>query len=75
MLKFQVDDVWSDRCDCPYLVVEIQGGNFPVVAMDLRSGSAILLTATGKEINNTIDSPQDLVTYLGTKKDFPEYDL
>ena len=74
-MKFNIGDVWADRTDCPYLIIKIQTGNFPIIAQDLKSDSMLTFTSEGYEVNRKVNSPQDLVTYLGTKKDFPEYTL
>ena len=74
-MKFSVDEIWEDRSGCPYLIIDVQNGNFPIIARDLKSDTTMTYTKDGREVNNEYSSPQDLVFFLGLFKDFPEYQL
>ena len=75
-LKFSVGEIWKDRYDCPYIILEIHAEpGFPIIAKDIKTNITCSFTQHGKEISNHFDSPQDLITYVGNKKDFPEYQL
>jgi len=74
-MKFNVDEIWLDRSGCPYLIIEIRDGNYPIKAQDLKSDSIMMFTKMGNEISDLIESDCDLVTFKGQKEKYPEYIL
>ncbi len=76
-LKFAIDEVWVDRLDTPYLITGIssQIKNYPVQASNLINNTTVTYTPLGYDIGTGVESPLDLVTYIGHKDNFPEYFL
>ncbi len=77
IIKFSLGEIWFDREDNPFLIIEVnqRNENYPIQAKHLIDDFLTSYTRLGYDVGTDIESSLDLVTYKGHKEDFPEYFL
>ncbi len=78
ILKFEVGEIWRSRSGALFVIDRFldkrDSDVYPVVAKRLVEQDYFYLNKMGKEISE-LDSPYDLITYIGNKQTHPEYFL
>ncbi len=74
LYKFEIDEIWANRLEERFIItcVKSDSDTYPLRVRHLLKNYSLVLTKDGTEIPHLV-SDLDLITFIGTIKDFPEY--